>query len=394
MQCKFCTFVGSNQDVLLRHHRLRHGRGAHWPCIHIDCASNFKTAGSLRSHLSRSHSRTTKPQEKSHFSCELCEFRDLCTERKFLVHLGHHLRKQEIVHCPFQRCDFETNNLKSFSSHKSRNHKNHTLRKIQTSEFSESEPHVVDQPFDDLVEAGTSQSVLTQESCENVSSEYLEDVDAKTLEHKLASLFLCMQTLLHVSKNAVQKIVEEFHDILQFSKFHSLQKIKEVLTKHNIEIDDSVAQEINEAIFKTNPLILTTEPKGVLSTDHRRNQYFKEHFPITEPTEYLYEQTHKNTFVYVSITQVLESLLRRTDVLEKVVFSQEHLPGQYRSIQDGQYFKDNKLLGEQETSISIGLYIDDFEICNPLGTSKKFTSSLLSIGLFSIYLQSFAPVSP
>jgi len=144
-----------------------------------------------------------------------------------------------------------------------------------------------------------------------------------------------------------------------------------VLTKHNIEIDDSVAQEINEAIFKTNPLILTTEPKGVLSTDHRRNQYFKEHFPITEPTEYLYEQTHKNTFVYVSITQVLESLLRRTDVLEKVVFSQEHLPGQYRSIQDGQYFKDNKLLGEQETSISIGLYIDDFEICNPLGTSKK-----------------------
>ena len=128
MQCKFCTFVGSNQDVLLRHHRLRHGRGAHWPCIHIDCASNFKTAGALRSHLSRSHSRTAKPQEKSHFSCELCEFRDLCTERKFLVHLGHHLRKQEIVHCPFQRCDFETNNLKSFSSHKSRNHKNHTLR--------------------------------------------------------------------------------------------------------------------------------------------------------------------------------------------------------------------------------------------------------------------------
>lgn len=32
--------------------------------------------------------------------------------------------------------------------------------------------------------------------------------------------------------------------------------------------------------------------------------------------------------------------------------------------------KENKLLSE-ELGIALGLYIDDFEICNPLGTSKK-----------------------
>lgn len=58
---------------------------------------------------------------------------------------------------------------------------------------------------------------------------------------------------------------------------------------------------------KTNPLILTTQAKAALSTDHRRKLYFKEHFHVIEPIEYLYDRTHKNAFVYVSIIQVLES---------------------------------------------------------------------------------------
>lgn len=44
--------------------------------------------------------------------------------------------------------------------------------------------------------------------------------------------------------------------------------------------------------------------------------------------------------------------------------------GYYSSCQYGEYFKENKLLTE-ESGIALGLYIDDFEICNPLGTSRK-----------------------
>lgn len=56
---------------------------------------------------------------------------------------------------------------------------------------------------------------------------------------------------------------------------------------------------------------------------------------------------------------------------DKVVFNQEALSGHFKSSQDGKYYKENKLLGEQNTCISLGLYIDDFEVCNPLGTSRK-----------------------
>ena len=156
-----------------------------------------------------------------------------------------------------------------------------------------------------------------------------EYVDAETLEHRAAGFFLRMQTELHVSRRAVQKIVEGFNDILHLSKSHSQQGIKAVLAEHGIELDDSVLNKINDAVLETNPLIVSTEGKGALATDHRRNLFFKEKFPVIQPTEYTYKRTHKQTFIYVSIIQVLETLLRQPDFVEKLVFSQGDNPGQF-----------------------------------------------------------------
>ena len=70
------------------------------------------------------------------------------------------------------------------------------------------------------------------------------------------------------------------------------------------------------------------------------------------------------------MNQVVELLLNRAEFLEKL-FSEESTPGFFKTFQDGNYFKQNELFGEQELFISLGLHIDDFELCNPLGTSKK-----------------------
>ncbi|KAL0151533.1 hypothetical protein M9458_053185, partial [Cirrhinus mrigala] len=40
------------------------------------------------------------------------------------------------------------------------------------------------------------------------------------------------------------------------------------------------------------------------------------------------------------------------------------------SYNDGHYFKDNSLLNSEEFRITLGLYVDDFEVANPLGTSR------------------------
>ena len=67
---------------------------------------------------------------------------------------------------------------------------------------------------------------------------------------------------------------------------------------------------------------------------------------------------------------MLESLLRCPDFIGALVFEQEHLPGVYRSFQDGQYFKQSR--GNTEgVEISIALYIDEFEVANPLGNLRN-----------------------
>lgn len=48
-----------------------------------------------------------------------------------------------------------------------------------------------------------------------------EIVDVDILEHKVVQLFLSMQTVLHISKSAIQKIVEQVNDILDFSVLRS-----------------------------------------------------------------------------------------------------------------------------------------------------------------------------
>ena len=46
-------------------------------------------------------------------------------------------------------------------------------------------------------------------------------------------------------------------------------------------------------------------------------------------------------------------------------------PGFYKTFQECSCFKQNENFTEEGLSIALGLYIDDFEVCNPLETSKK-----------------------
>ena len=207
-------------------------------------------------------------------------------------------------------CSIETNNLNSFTGHTSRNHKNHKLRDFQkpvrevnhkfrdfqkpVREVSDFQSNDTDQSCN--VEAGfslASTSCPTLDSTEEDEPDRVQNVDSEILQHKLASLFLRMQCLLHVSKHAIQGIIEECNDILSLSKFHTTEILKEIFAKHDIEVKEEIIQEISNSVFDTNPVLFSTSEEGTLSTDYRRNKYFREHFSIIEPTELLYDQTSK-----------------------------------------------------------------------------------------------------
>lgn len=72
----------------------------------------------------------------------------------------------------------------------------------------------------------------------------------------------------------------------------------------------------------------------------------------------------------------LQKLLNCETILNKAInLKEKHQPEEsdkqvYRSFWDGLLFKRNAILSK-ECAISLTLYADNFEICNPLGTSRK-----------------------
>lgn len=127
---------------------------------------------------------------------------------------------------------------------------------------------------------------------------------------------------------------------------------------------------------------------GPLGTAKRRAAYVHQKFPLVSPIEYIVEKG-KKTLAYVSILSMLQKLLNNTDVLNRAMSEKVSVAQEYRSYVDGQYFNENSFLTRDEFTIALGLYIDDFEIANPLGTSKLKHN----IGSLPTYLQNIGQPS-
>lgn len=93
-------------------------------------------------------------------------------------------------------------------------------------------------------------------------------------------------------------------------------------------------------------------------------------FPLVMPIEFVVEKGRK-TVAYVPLLQMLQKLLNKKDILDKAMSKQEHKTHEYRTCSDGSNFRENALFSCDEFTIALGLYIDDFEVANPLGTSKR-----------------------
>lgn len=100
----------------------------------------------------------------------------------------------------------------------------------------------------------------------------------------------------------------------------------------------------------------------------------------------------KNCFQYVPVLKSLQQLFEGRDVEHKVVENHKaqqsnRVTGEqhtYKSSQDGSFFQENSFLSGNELRILVSLNIDDFEICNPLGTSRKKHKLC---GIYWTYLQ-------
>ena len=252
-----------------------------------------------------------------------------------------------MVACPFRNCNYRTNVYSSFNAHKSRAHGG-------SSDF---EDGVVSVENDGTPAASSADGVDGPAQCETTddfdhseveSDGHTDDLRAQLL-HNLASLFLKMQIVLHVSDLATQQIVEHLSKIFSLSKPIIKKTIQEVLQRHDIVVSGTSLDELVSAVMGCNIFTSATAKGEELSTTKRRKTYVERNYPVVRPVQYELEPGH--TTVHISILEMIQEMFRHTDILDKIKEIKPAQPGQYMSHQDGSYFKDNELLSSEELTL-------------------------------------------
>lgn len=388
--CKDCGAPQSSRYKLLQHCKLCHGhygRNPRYLCTYASCPCSFRTWNSLKNHVYRAHSLPSQTATKLvTYSCQLCDFAELSSEKDYFIHIGGHLKNGQTCRCVFVGCTFETNIYSTFYSHKHRKHSPHCLKDfkpgvVTVHKGSEASEESVESDSADVLEtpyAHADEDAPSDNEYNIVSVESLSAI----IKKKLGCLLLKLEVLLHVPALAVDELVEALHFLLTFATVPLAQAtISDVLKKHNQSVNDTVIKALAVAVCESNPVGQCFGKDGLLATAFRRRKFYKETFAVVEPVEYILDARGRRTFQYIPVLQSLQQILSKEHIFDQVVDNKvdqeisvtscRSYGHHFKSFKDGLFYTQDGFWSQEELRISLTLYIDDFEVCNPLGTSRK-----------------------
>lgn len=380
-KCKECAAEETTRYQLLKHYRLKHGhfgRKHPYPCTYSNCPCTFKTWNALRSHLCRSHFDQTsqKSVDCTTFNCHHCSNSHIASLKEFLTHVNSHLKKHETICCIFENCSFQTNIYGTYQTHKNRKHRTYTLNDLKAGIVKNATADSLNCSFGGACLTDSNESLDDAELEDDALIPEPEDVP-KVIEQKLASVLLKLENCFHVPASAVDELLNELHYLVNSALVPVANNIlADFFRNRNLQVDQLLIKELKCTLSSSNPLSKALGKEGPLATAFKRKQYYRNHFNIVDPVEFILDAKANRSFQYVPLLKVLQQLLNQKDVLSKVIEKrrlQQRVSDQqhYRFFEDGQHFKNNVFLSGEELRISLCLYIDDFEVCNPLGTSRK-----------------------
>lgn len=272
--------------------------------------------------------------------------------------------------CVFRDCNFNTNAYGTYASHRSRQHAAHSSSDFREQILHQYEDH--SNITDDLAQAHCSEASKCLEAS-NCSEEFqTEEGKGEDIELKLGHLLLKLESIYNVPCKCITEIVGELQFISSVTGPAIRKTVDSCLSKHDCMLDDLIVSNLVKELNESNPISKALIADGPLATSYKRREFFKKKFPVVQPMEYILDKKEGHTLQYVPLLQLLSQILSLKDIQEKSFNSSQAIQeGRYEAFRDGTYFKENTLLSAEEITLPLLLYIDDFEVCNPLGTSWK-----------------------
>lgn len=374
--CNSCGVSVKTLKSYVQHQGL-HRNEAHYlyPCCIANCKSRFRNYSTFKCHIYRHHRQTSSVSQceslQGPFTCKVANcHKQLIDLSDLLGHLKFHISKREAVHCPFNNCDHSFSVKSSFTSHLSRKHKNSTALHVSgayclPSVSSESQFSVAESHSDER-----ANDVVTDD--DGPEEDMLDPSQIKSLYIKNLSMFyMKLQAKYLIPSSTIQLIVEEIDKLSgvcqQYTKNHLKVSLQAKAKLSETEIED---------VLKTlDDMDIHGCCRSALSTEHKRKQYFEEHFPyvhqkcISLGIDKNRKERHAQ---YIPIKDTLTALLKDPAVWEECRTSRnESTPLILNDVSDGSVFKSNPLFLEPELTLKVILYQDAFEVVNPLGSARK-----------------------
>jgi hypothetical protein len=188
------------------------------------------------------------------------------------------------------------------------------------------------------------------------------------LQKKIALIVLKHRELGLIPKSTMEHIVNDMRDVLKFAQMAFIQSFSNGDQSLSInEIDVEQFGEQNEFILH--------EIFQNVSTSKQLRSYCSRYLGMVKPQEIVLDRysqngkSKKNSFQYVSVIETLRVFLAHEDVAAEIV--KECARGEadmLRSYKDGSACKQSALFCDNNMALRLHFYIDDFEVCNPIGS--------------------------
>jgi hypothetical protein len=371
LRCPRCTVSEiSTYASLVTHLIVAHGNEPNFSVfcnlqnVNSFCCSVFRTAASYKSHMHRFHSAlmaggvydATAATQAYKILCPVCNI-SISSLRELGTHYRDHCIQGMNVPCVVKHCQSTFDVISSYSSHMVRKHRNVCFQ------------HVRDE-CKYVATTNLSPDVNLHEC--DIASADTESVVERVIEmplmtRNIALMLLKMKTQYSIPDTTVQLLIGDFSNIVDLSSSYAKQQIMEVTEKY------SLCPEIKTDLYEITANGCWKSAIEELSTDWKRNAYYRRNFPYVAPVEYKFVDRCdcKDSFQYIPMTEMLAHVLKDENVRSQLLNPKPGMNGHLQSFRDGNGYKKHPVFSLHSLTLELIIYSDEFEIVNPLGPHKK-----------------------
>lgn len=357
-QCRICKVIFNQITAYNKHQFLhRYDFNIVYYCLYPNCHYQFQKYVTFKAHIYRNHCKLNK--FVFHCNVKYCKYSANSTS-KYNRHMYEHIRKGQSVFCPYQYCNNVTL-FKSIVNYKAHVFRWHSVKTIESKKFDTNTTHeYLNQKDHDsnslLPEFNENSDIITQETDYRIV--YLK---------MLTKLYLTLQAKHFLTDSAVQTVISGIKDISTF--FNLLV---------NNKIDHGFSQ----------PLSIHNDFFSYLRSVHMKKKCYNTFFQRVEPVKIILGRNNQHKlchYYYIPVKETLKTMILNDNVRSKInsVNTSSHSVHALKDISDGLAFKNNIFFQANPDALQIILYVDAFELCNPLGSSRtkhKLLAAYMTLG--------------